>query len=471
MSCRPYHNPITDDFDSTSQIICSAGGVHAKHNAGDAGDPARRKSMSAHPSSPDLAGQQPPDWLLRQREVASRGHSRLAQPPTRLDTSPASMASQRDGDKCLPSRPGDGTGAGVASSHEDSLQAPGAVVTSLTPFSAFAQHSQQTHSRSSSGSAESDPDRPRSGGMARKRSGSFGGRGAALGFMMEAQQQWRQDSFTKAAERRRNEQSSEPGRSSHSSLLSNSEQHAGQQQLLEAGVAPGAGNQPRFAKNKAADLKVEEHFSTAGTIFDPHGAAGPGKLENPASADTAGQAAQVSETKGSSQHPPVQSACDAQTLLAMQNPFLAAAQQWRETSSSDNTDQSQHSSDDSTAVPPEQPSCPGHVADAADSAAIAEQWLATRQELIEQSDRSDRPGGDQGSAHHSSAQEVPQSGRGQRRSHTAQQDSAQQDSESHIGVPFSSLQGPRRSMSAKAGPPPRKISFQKRPPAILPPGM
>lgn len=472
----PCTVPITC-VSSTGQAICSAGGVHAKHNAGDSYDPARRKSMSAHPSNPDLAGQQPlPDWLFRQREAASRGHSRLAQPPTRLVASPASTASRHDGAEGSPSRPGGGTGAGVASSHESRFPPPGPIVTSLTPFSAFAQHSQQTHSRSSSGSAESDPERPRSsGGMGRKRSGSFGGRGAALGFMMEAQQQWRQDSFTKAAERRRNEQSSEPGRSSHNSLLSHSEQHAGQQPHLEAGVTSGADNQPSLAKAEVAEFEVgriQQQLSTAGTTFDPPSAAGPAlRLDNPASAGTAGQAAQASENTGSSQHPPVQSACNAQTLLAIQNPFLAAAQQWRESSSNDSTDQSQHSSDDSSAVPPQQPSRPNHFAD---SAVIAEQWLATRQELLEQSDQWDRPGGDQGSVHRSLAQEVSQSHRGQRRSHTAQQDSAQQDSErreTHAGMPLSSSQGPRRSMSAKAGPPPRKISFQKKPPAIHPPGM
>ena len=448
------YNPITH-FSSTHQLICSAGGLHAKHNAGDAFDPGRRKSMSAHSSNSDLAGQQPlPDWILRQRDVVSRGHSRLAQPPTRLEDD--SPASQVDGDEGSPSRPRGDTWPGEGSSHGSRFKAPGPIVTSLTPFSAFAQHSQQTHSRSSSGSAESDPDglNKRSGGLGRKRSGSFGGRGVALGFMMEAQQQWRQDSFTKAAERRRNEQSSESGRSSHNSLLSNSEQHAGQQQHVEAGVTPGAGNQPSPTKNHVAELKVgrtQEHPSTPGTTSDPRSVAGP---ENPGSAGTAGQAAQ------------------AQTLLAMQNPFLAAAQQWRETSSSDSTDQSQHSTDGSTtAVPPQQPSRQNHFAD---SAAIAEQWLADKQELLEQSGPWDRPGGDQGIAHTSSAQEVSQSGRGHRRSHTAQQDSAQQDPEcreTHIGVPFSSFPGPRRSMSAKAGPPPEKISSQKSPPAIHSPGM
>ena len=39
---------------------------------------------------------------------------------------------------------------------------------------------------------------PGAGKFARQRSGSFGGRGAALGYMLEAHQQWRQDSFSRA---------------------------------------------------------------------------------------------------------------------------------------------------------------------------------------------------------------------------------------------------------------------------------
>ena len=534
----------------------SAGGVHAKYNAGDGADPVRRKSMSAHRFKPDqAAGQQAlPDWL-RQHEVASRGHSWLAPPPTSLDHGPASTESQGvsaafgnldnagrgavlartsgSGDsggsqavngQDVTSRPGGGAGTGLGSFHKGTSQAPPSYAAGLTPFSAFAQHAHKMHSRSSSGSTEPDnleapsAERKASGGLARKRSGSFGGRGAALGFMMAAQQQWRQDSFTKAAERRRNEQSSETGRSSHSSLLSNSEEPGVQQQHLEAEAPSGASNQSSLAQDKVTGFMMgstQQQPSTAATESKAHStagsrgcalpasagtavksellsAAGPGGVESPCPGVTVGQAAKASGDRGVSQHQAVQSASKAPTLAAMLNPFLAAAQQWRETRFDDSAEQSNHSSEGAAAVP-EQPSRSKSFAAAADSEAIAEQWLAARQELLEHPDQGGGSGANQAGgsganqgggsganqgvgsgANQSSAPAKPttadpQAGRGQSSSHTAQQDSAQQDSErrhDHIVSPFESSQVPKRSMSLKkAGPPPDKESFQKSPPA------
>ena len=526
---------------STDQAVPSAGGVHAKYNAGDAADPVRRKSMSAHRLMPDLAAdQQPlPEWILRQWEAASRGHSRLAQPPISLHTGPASTESQDvsaafgnlddagrgavlnqtsgSGDsggsqavdgQTMTSRLKGGAGTGSGSFHKDSSQAPPC---SLTPFSAFAQHSQKTLSRSSSGSAESDnpegpsAERKASGGLASKRSGSFGGRGAALGFMMAAQQQWRQDSFTKAAERRRNEQSSEAGRSGHSSLLSDTEQPAVQH--VEAEAAPGASSQSSLAQYKVTGFRMgttQQQPSAAGTEFkaqstagsrgfalpasagtavhsELQSAAGPGGVEPPFPGVTAGQAAKASGDRGVTRHQAVQSASKAPVLAAMLNPFLAAAQQWRETSSDGSTDQSHHSSEDAAALP-EQTSRSNPVAATADSAAIAEQWLAARQELLEHPDQGGRSGANQGGGSGANQSGAPaksttadlQPGRGQSSSHTAQQDSAQQDSEhrhDHIASPFQSSQGPKRRMSLKAEPPPEKGSFQNSPPVGPPSGL
>ena len=501
----------------------SAGGVHAMFNAGNAGealDPVRRKSMSAHGSN-QAAGQQPlSDWLLSQ-ELASKGHSRLVQPPSRLATCPAAKEHQPDSadgkrrawhpgppgssdrresqvtaDEGAKSRPG-------GSSDKGTSQAPPPNVATLTPFSAFAQHNQQMHSRSSSGSAESDnpegasAERKASGLLARKRSGSFGGRGVALGFMMEAQQQWRQDSFTQAAERRRDEHGSKAGRNGQSSLLSNSEQPAVQQQHLETGAPPGASNLPSLANNKATGHKLrstQQQPSTATTRLEAHStagprglglpgtagvnpqsqsAAGPGRVEQHVPAGTAQQAVKASGNTGASQHQLAQSDFEAPTSAAMLNPFLAAAQQWHETSSDDSTDQLQHSNDGAAALP-EQPSRPNPFATAADSAAIAEQWLAARQELLEQSDQWHTSGTNQGGASARSTTADLQSDRDQSSSHTAQQDSTHQESERRdacVGPVSESSQGPKRTRSVKAGPPPEKGSFQKSPPAIYPSGM
>lgn len=81
-----------------------------------------------------------------------------------------------------------------------------------TPFSAFAQQSLREQSHSSSNDSESDQlpfkhlsaepvslEESRGGGsLTKRKSGPFGGRGVALGHMMAAQQQWRQDSFSRA---------------------------------------------------------------------------------------------------------------------------------------------------------------------------------------------------------------------------------------------------------------------------------
>ncbi len=90
-----------------------------------------------------------------------------------------------------------------------------------TPFSAFAHQSLTAQSHTSSNDSESDQlpfkhlsaeplslEESRGGGsLTRRKSGPFGGRGVALGHMMAAQQQWRQDSFSKAqvCENKRNE--------------------------------------------------------------------------------------------------------------------------------------------------------------------------------------------------------------------------------------------------------------------------
>ena len=479
----------------------NAGGVHAQFIAGEASDPIRSKSMYAHASKPDqAAGQQPlPEWLLRQREAASKGHSRLAQPPSRLDTGSASKEYQHDtadtaqgalhiGTSGISDKGGSQGMAGEVSQsrpggsiNKGSSRAPPPNVASLTPFSAFAQHNQQMHSRSSSGSAESDApegpsaERKASGGLARKRSGSFGGRGAALGFMMEAQQQWRQDSFTKAAECRRNEQSSETGRSRQSSLLSNHEQPTVQPKLGSTQQQPSTAGTDFEAHSTSGSrgFKLPASAGTAGTSSQSQSAAGPGGIEQPISAGTVGQAAKASGNRGVSQHQPVQSASKAPISVAMPNPFLAAAQQWQETNSDGSTDQSHHSNDGAAALP-DQPSRPNPFATAADSAAIAEQWLAARQELLEQSDQWDGSGANQGSAPARSPKADIQSGRGQSSSHTAQQDSVKQDSERRAGhddLLFESSWGPKHSMSVKAGPPPEKSSFQKSPPAIQQSGM
>lgn len=485
----------------------SAGGLHAKFNAGDALDPARRKSMSAHASTVDqTTGQQPlPDWLLRQREAAFKGHSRLAQPPGKLDSCSTAKDSQPDSadserhagpsgssDKgesqvtageLLQSRPG-------GPSSKGSSQAPPPPVPSLTPFSAFAQHNQQMQSRSSSGSAESDnpegpnAERKASGRLARKRSGSFGGRGAALGFMMEAQQRWRQDSFTKAAERRRDERSSEAGRNSRSSLLSNRDQPA----VQHSEAPPSASNPPSLAQNKVAGGSLQQQPSIANTGSEAHSTAGsrgcglpassitagihsqsqseagPGSAEQPLPAGIAGQAAKASGHGGVSQHQPVQSAFEAPNSAAMMNPFLAAAQQWRESSSDGSTDQLHHGNDGADDLP-EQTSHTSPCAVAADSAAIAEQWLTARQELLEHSDQCGESGVNPGGASARSATAAVQSGRGRSSSHTTQRDATHQESEHKHGHVR------KRSMNVKAGPPPENGSFQKSHPAVSASGM
>ena len=79
-----------------------------------------------------------------------------------------------------------------------------------SPFAAPASHSsigpEDVPHGQSEGTAGQDTSRhaqqaqppPGASKFGRQRSGSFGGRGAVLGYMMEAHQQWRQDSFSRA---------------------------------------------------------------------------------------------------------------------------------------------------------------------------------------------------------------------------------------------------------------------------------
>ena len=103
---------------------------------------------------------------------------------------------------------------GLAQATGSITQAIGSIghVIGGTPFSAFAQQSLRAQSRTSSNDSESDQlpfkhlsaepvslEESRGGGsLTKRKSGPFGGRGVALGHMMAAQQQWRQDSFSRA---------------------------------------------------------------------------------------------------------------------------------------------------------------------------------------------------------------------------------------------------------------------------------
>ena len=217
--------------------------MHAQVNAvGNAElDPKRRKSLSA--SARPGAAQTVPAWLVEERAAAGRASSpktvvdlhsqyaaaqqQLAEPKRAeapdssrppVDVNGESQISQVVGQhdpearQVVTAGPEDGNmGPSLGDLQGAALDSTGSVTgvggnagqsIGSTPFSAFTQHSGRTPSSSDdcegehSGLKDLGTDPP--GSFTRRRSGPFGGRGVALGHMMAAQQQWRQDSFSKA---------------------------------------------------------------------------------------------------------------------------------------------------------------------------------------------------------------------------------------------------------------------------------
>lgn len=228
------------------------GGVQGQHKPAGSPDANRRKSLSAAPRKSQSSV---PAWLQARRAAAalqdltpSGGSAGKAQACREQDSRQQAWASSIDTSPALQpvsqeapaveaaghqsgavGGPSEGAGEeqggflrtnisqvlGTLSQAKGSItQAIGSIghVVGGTPFSAFAQQSLRAQSHTSD---DSEPERPlgrrlsaepvgleeagRAGGsLGRRRSGPFAGRGVALGHMMAAQQQWRQESFTRA---------------------------------------------------------------------------------------------------------------------------------------------------------------------------------------------------------------------------------------------------------------------------------
>ena len=235
-----------------SGIVWRTGGVHGQYNEAGSPDAIRHKSLSADPRQ----GQSTvPAWLQarhagaalqdltpsggsagkahacpeqdsRQQACASGiGTSHAFQPVSQEAPAAEAAGDQSGAVRGLSEGAGEEQGdflrtnisqvLGTLSQAKGSIsQAIGSIgqVVGGTPFSAFAQQSLRAQSHTSD---DSEPERPlgrrlsaepvgleeagRAGGsLGRRRSGPFAGRGVALGHMMAAQQQWRQESFTRA---------------------------------------------------------------------------------------------------------------------------------------------------------------------------------------------------------------------------------------------------------------------------------
>ena len=350
-----------------------------------------------------------------------------------------------------------------------SVPAAAAATASLTPFSAFAQHSQRLPSWSSSGTVDSDSadqpglERQRSSNSSIvRRSGSFGRRGAALGYMMAAQQQWRQDSFSQRAEQRSSVTHSRTSRSPKDSLT-------GQQY-----VAGDAGQQPddkSGAKAQGAIAPVWKGRTAQPSSGAAAAAAGTGQVEAAKSVAVLepGTSSSVGTAQTQSSLLPDPGSTNQQAGAEMPvaavnpvlNPFLAAAQLWHQNKAGDNSDDSDSSnvSHGSSAQPSRLNSSvpPSRAADsAADSAAIAERWLAAQQELM---DESDHAWGGSAAGPAAAQSRVANPGKAQAGRAFSGQDGSQ-----------TAVRSARRSRSVQAGPPPVKGVFPDSPPAVHPAG-
>lgn len=192
---------------------------------------AKRAAAQAASNSPgsELAGAEMPDHAVGRQDLsegsAGKAQSSGQQPIlTGADASqalsqpaPAVEAGSRSRSKSSGGVPEAGQSAGdkvfaKGSMYKlkcSSVETEGSLggVMGSTPFSAFTLPSKTAPSRTSSDHSEfgqsgfghpSIEDVRSGNSMTRRSSGPFGGRGVALGHMMAAQQQWRQDSFSKA---------------------------------------------------------------------------------------------------------------------------------------------------------------------------------------------------------------------------------------------------------------------------------
>ncbi|KAL0038253.1 hypothetical protein WJX79_010194 [Trebouxia sp. C0005] len=224
-----------DQFDTAPSIFNSKGSIE-----GATLESSRRKSLSAAPRFGQSAV---PAWL---REQGSPVRSSISQVLGSLTQAKGSIT-----------------------------QAIGSIgqVIGGTPFSAFAQESLKAQSHHSSDDSESDqlpfkhlsaepstPEESRGGGsLAKRKSGPFGGRGVALGHMMAAQQQWRQDSFSRAQqERRKSDESTRNGGENETTrLASRDEGHHKHQGRAESGNNAEGG---RPVGGSTGDALGDEHF-------------------------------------------------------------------------------------------------------------------------------------------------------------------------------------------------------------------
>ena len=164
-AAAPAHAPSRDAYTDHSHPTTAVEGQQQQTSPSAAVDPRNRQLPSDHnhPVTP-AEGQ----LLTDRRHAMTATQGQLQQ------TSPFAAAFAHDRD--------------MLSGHSHLLTAAAAAAT--------VQGAQQ---QTGASTEEADTEGlARSGSLLRHRSGSFGGRGAALGHMMEAHQQWRQDSFSRA---------------------------------------------------------------------------------------------------------------------------------------------------------------------------------------------------------------------------------------------------------------------------------
>ncbi|DBB01412.1 TPA: hypothetical protein ACH3X1_000077 [Trebouxia sp. C0004] len=378
-----------------------------------------------------------------------------------------------------------------------------------TPFSAFAQQNLRAHNSSDDSESDKLPFKhhsaqpssvEESGGgdsLTKRKSGPFGGRGVALGHMMAAQQQWRQDSFSKAQQERRNsEESIRNGGENENTRLTSRDtgdhKHHGRAESGNnaEGRRPVGGStgdasdddhfigwRPRQAQRcemlgKSGSASIESLDAT-GSGSETHSPTGLAQAEDASPAHTAGAAQPgIRSTKAVADLPATIATAAPTPVNAYVNPFLAASQNWHPCDSDESSAEESGLSTSSPSEPSRQ-----LLSVANPFAAAAEQWLAARQNCLAESDASnsgqEKPPASQAAAataaRHSSRKVSDHSSHGRpvgspkgqhRQERIGEKHMVASQADQEMRSPFEVSQLQQRSPGARAGLPPAKDAFQ-----------
>lgn len=369
-----------------------------------------------------------------------------------------------------------------------------------TPFAAFAQQSLRGQSHISSDDSESDQlpfkhliaeplsleETMGGGSLTKRNSGPFGGRGVALGHMMAAQQQWRQDSFSKAQqERRSSEESIRNGGENETTRLTSRDRgdHKHHGRAESGNNAEGR----RATGGSIGDASGDDHFigwrPRQAQRCDMLGKAGPAWIESLdeicASSAGAAEVAQpgIRSTEAVAELPvtafTVATAAPA-PVNAYVNPFLTASQNWHPCDSDGSSAEESGLSTSSLQEPSTQISAAAYP-----FAAAAQLWLAARQNSFTESDDSisgqEKPPASQSAAatavRQSSRNMADHSGHDRqspvgspraqhRRERLGGKHMAASQASQEMKSPLEASQFQHRSRDARAGPPPAKSTFR-----------